>query len=69
MNKNNTYTTIIIIYAVLSMGLYKLIPGSINSNFFLTTITFVVGCSAIYIYIKQKADEKQKIHEKRRRLR
>ncbi|SEL62436.1 hypothetical protein SAMN04488505_102704 [Chitinophaga rupis] len=54
----NSYIIIIAFYLILGWILYILKPEIVNSNFFFASVTFVVGCLAIYIYTEQKKDEK-----------
>ena len=61
MKKNNPYILnilIVILYVVIGIFLHNYHYNFANSNFFLASITFIVGSFAFYVYTKQKCDEK-----------
>lgn len=58
MQKTNPYLILIIIYIILGVFGYQFTPDFVNSNFLVTSTTAIVGSLALFIYTKQKEDEK-----------
>lgn len=60
MRKNNLSLLLLIFLGILfvNYNLYKNYKEFINSNYFLTVVTFCVGGIAIFLYLKQRIDNK-----------
>lgn len=58
MKRPNPYVIVILGYVIAGTYLYAYKPYFVNSNFFVGSVTFLVGTLAFYIYTQQKVDEK-----------